>query len=89
MIIKEEDHLEISKIEFGKNQNQKNQSRKNQSHKIQVQEQCLTSSNPCIDWATVVLNDHSINKTFNKLKKNQKNSKSEFHGKLSKSTDLK
>ena len=49
MIIKEEDHLEISKIEFGKNQNQKNQSRKNQSHKIQVQEQCLTSSNPCID----------------------------------------
>ena len=70
---------EILKFEVGKNQSQKNRSQKIQSQKIQSEKSVSVkpcagtntqdSSNPCIAWITVLLNDHWRRKSIMKFQK--------------------
>ena len=71
MILEEENEKRNFKIWIWKRSKSKNQSRINQSQ-VEVgnlaQKQCLTGSHRCIDWATVVLNDHWRSKSERNFK---------------------
>jgi len=56
--LKKKTKNEILKFEVGKNHSQKNQIQKSVSVKSRPGTNTEESSNPCIEWSTVVLNDH-------------------------------